>query len=237
MQTNLDSKDYIYTNRMEAVEDLLSLLPHDVMQKEKWILLALSRGSVEMAEKIADKLSLSFDIFIVKPLVAPNNSDCQIAMVSETKEIVMHDTLVKSFGISVDYIYAEAQRRYNDDIMDNIYKFRKSLPLSDLKDKTVLLIDEGCETGLSTLCALKSVLNLHTKKVSLATPVIAEDLFYHLDLKVDKIYTNHRIENFISVEYYYQELERIPGKVIRKKLDQSAYYLPYQKEKDNELQS
>ena len=235
MQENLDSDTYIYANRTEAVEDLLSILPIEVMQKEDWILLALSRGSVEMAEKIADELSLSFDIFIVKPINAPNNADCQIAMVSETKEIVIHDALVHSFGISEDYIYAEAGRRYNDDIIDNIYKFRKSLPLSDLKDKSVLLIDEGCETGLSTMCALKSVLNLHTKKVSLATPVIAEDLFHHLDLKVDKIYTNHKIENFIQVEYYYKELERIPGKVIREKLDQSAYYLPYQKEKEHEL--
>jgi putative phosphoribosyl transferase len=235
MQENLDFNEYIYNNRQEAVEDLLSILPHDVMQKENWIILALSRGSVEMAEKIADRLSLSFDIFIVKPIVAPNNADCQIAMVSETKEIVIHDALVASFGISEDYIYAEAQRRYDEEILDNIYKFRKSLPLSDLKDKTILLVDEGCETGLSTMCALKSVLNLEIKKVSLATPVIAEDLFHNLDLKVDKIYTNHRIDNFIEVSYYYKELERIPGKVIRKKLDESAYYLPYQKEKENEL--
>jgi len=235
MQTNLDSDTYIYENRQEAVKDLLSILPCDVMQKEEWILLALSRGSVEMAEKISAALSLFFDIFIVKPIVAPNNKECQIAMVSETKEIVIQDALVNAFGISEDYIYAEAKRRYNDDILDNIYKFRKSLPLSDLKDKTILLIDEGCETGLSTMCALKSVLNLHTKKVSLATAVIAEDLFHDLDLKVDKIYTNHKIENFIEVAYYYKELERIPSKKIRKKLEESAYYLPYQKEKENEL--
>ncbi len=235
MQENLDSNEYLYQNRQEAVEDLLSLLPQDVMQREQWILLALSRGSVEMTEAIATALSLSFDIFIVKPILAPNNADCQIAMVSETKEIVMHEALVQAFGISEDYIYAEAQRRYNDDIMDNIYKFRKSLPLSDVRDRNILLIDEGCETGLSTLCALKSILNLHTKKVSLATPLIASDLFHHLDLKVDKIYTNHKIDNFISVEYYYQSLERVPGKVIRKKLEESAYYLPYQKEKKNEL--
>ncbi len=235
MQTNLDFESYIYANRAEAVEDLLSILPREVMQKERWVLLALSRGSVEMAQKIAEVLSLSFDIFIVKPILSPNNADCQIAMVSETKEIVIHDALVDSFGIPEDYIYAEAERRYNDDIMDNISKFRKALPLSNLKDRSVLLIDEGCETGLSTLCALKSVLNLHIKKVSLATPVIAEDLFHHLDLKVDKIYTNHRIENFISVEYYYKELERIPSKVIQKMLDKSAYYLPYKKEKNNEL--
>jgi len=235
MQENLDSSAYIYKDRAQAVDDLLSILPKDVMQKEQWVLLALSRGSVEMAEKIADSFSLSFDIFIVKPILAPNNAECQIAMVSETKEIVIHEALVDSFGISEDYIYAEAQRRFNDDILDNIQKFRQGLALSNLKDKTVLLIDEGCETGLSTMCALKSVLNLHTKKVLLATPVIAEDLFHNLDLKVDKIYTNHRIHNFIEVAYYYQNLERIPGKKIRKILEESAYYMPYQKEKADEL--
>jgi len=235
MQENIDFSHTLYANREEAVIELLSILPQESMKKEKWILLALSRGSIEMVERIASELSLSFDIFIVKSIVAPNNTDCQIAMVSETKEIVMHDALVKSFGISEDYIYAEAQRRYHDDIVDNMAKFRKSLPLSDLKDRSVLLVDEGCETGLSTLCALKSVLNLQIKKVSLATPVIADDLFHNLDLMVDKIYTNHRIENFIEVHYYYETLERIPGKTIQKNLDKSAYYLPYMKEKKSEL--
>ncbi len=231
MQTNLDSNTYIYKDRDEAIVDLLTVLPQKVMKQEGWILLALSRGSVEMAQAIAEKLSLTFDIFIVKPILAPNNSECQIAMVSETKEIVIHDALADAFDISEDYIYAEAKRRYNDDILDNIQKFRKGLALSDLKDKTVLLIDEGCETGLSTMCALKSILQLETKKVLLATPVIAEDLFHQLDLKVDKIYTNHRLENFISVAYYYEQLERMPSKLICKKLEESAYYMPYIKEK------
>ena len=234
MQENIDFSQMIFKNRDDAMEDLLSILPIEQMKEEGWILLALSRGAIEIVVKMAEKLALDFDIFVVKQIVAPNNSECQIAMISETKEIVMHDALVHSFGISEDYIYAEAQRRYQEDIIDYIYKYRKSLALSDLKDKSVLLVDEGCETGLSTICALKSILNLDIKKVSLATAVIAEDLFHHLDLKADKIFTNHRIENFIEVDYYYETLEKLSKKEIQELLEQSAYYLPYKKEKINE---
>ena len=232
MPENLDSNNYIYTNRQEAVDDLLEILPKDLMQKENWILLALSRGSVEMAAYIANELGLDFDIFIVKSIMAPENDECEIAMVSETKEIVIQESLVDSFGIDENYVYEEAERVYNEKIVENINKYRKSLPISDLKDRSVLLIDEGCETGLSTMCAIKSALNLHTKKVSIATPVIAEDLFHTLDLKVDKIYTNHRILHFISVKYYYEELERLKSKKILDLLQKCKYYLPNKKEKN-----
>jgi len=230
MPENLDSNDFIYANRKEAVDELLAILPKKLMQDEKWILLALSRGSVEMTSMLANSLGLYFDIFIVKSIVAPENDECEIAMVSETKEIVIQEALVDSFGIDENYIYEEAKRIYDEKIVENINKYRKSLPLSDLKDRSVLLVDEGCETGLSTMCAIKSALNLHTKKVSIATPVIAEDLFHTLDLKVDKVYTNHRIVHFISVMYYYEELERLKSKNILELLQKCKYYLPYQKE-------
>jgi putative phosphoribosyl transferase len=230
MQQNLESELIIYRDRHEAAKDLLSILPREELKKDEWILLSLSRGGVVISEYLSHALGIGYDIFIVKPILSPNNEECQIAMVSETKEIVMNEPLVKSFGISEDFIFNEAQRVYDEHILKDIYSFRDSLPLSDINDKMVLLIDEGCESGLSTMCAIKSILNLNTKKVSIATPVIADDLYHVLDLKVDNIYTNHKIENFIEVKEYYRELERPTRKGLKQILHNSKNYLPFKKE-------
>jgi putative phosphoribosyl transferase len=232
MQENSNFSNYKFIDREEATIQLCSILPKDKMQRENWLLIALSKGAILMVEKIAKELSLEYDVLILIPILAPNNNECQIAMVSETQEIVLHGNLVRSFNISKDFIYSEAERKFNSEIVRDRGKFRKSLPFSDVKDRNILLIDDGCETGLSILCALKSMINLEAKKVSLALPLIPDDLFSILDLKLDKIYAKHVIENFISSEYYYQVLEKLPKKVVQYILESSEYYMPYKKEKN-----
>ncbi len=235
MMIDLDSNLYIFKDREDAARDILSVLPKDTIKKENWFLLSLSLGAVPIVELIADELEVDYDLFFVEPIYAPNNDECQVAMVSETEEIVIHYNLVDSFGISLDYLYAEAKRRYQDSIIDRQYRFRKSMMLSDIKDRNILIIDEGCETGFSALCALKSALSLGIRCISLATPVIADDLFNNLDMKVDKIYTNNRIRDFIDVSYYYNSLLDLEEKSIKKILENSRRYLPFKRSIKNGL--
>jgi putative phosphoribosyl transferase len=228
----LESDTFLFKDREDAANKLLDILPIDELKSENWILLALSKGGVIISSILSQKIGLDFDIFIVEPILAPQNDECEIAMVSESKEIVMHEALVNSFEIGEDYIYDEAKRIYNETIVAKINRFRKSLFLTNLFDSSVLLVDEGCESGLSTMCAIKSVLNMNIKKVSIAVPVIADDLFHNLDLKVDNIFACHKIEHFITTSYYYEELEKPKSKKIEIILEESKNYLPYKKESD-----
>ncbi|MCH9812403.1 MAG: sodium:proton antiporter [Epsilonproteobacteria bacterium] len=230
MPENLDSKNYLFNHREDAAKKLLDILPQDLMQQEEWVILCLSNGAVSIAEIIAKKLKINYDLLFVEPIYAPNNDECQVAMVSEVEEIVIHHDLVDSFGITLDYIYGEAQRKYQHKLLEYQNLYRKSLSLSDMKERNVLLLDEGCETGLITLCALKSTLALGVKKVSVATPMIADDLYHHLEMKVDKIYTNYKVKDFIAVDYYYRELEEVKRKKTRKILEESTWYLPFKGE-------
>jgi putative phosphoribosyl transferase len=228
MPTNLDfEQDYIFIGRQDATIALFNILPQKIMQDENWLILCLSSGAVSMAEYVAHRLGIDYDILLVTPIFAPNNDECQVAMISESQEIVVHSNLVDSFEIDLDLVYEMAKDEYEEKILDFKETYRKSLPLSDIKDRAVLLIDEGCETGLSTVCALKTVIELGVKKVSLATPLIAEDLYENLDMKVDKVYTNKKIRDFIDVEYYYASLEEPQEKEIKKILKNSRNYLPY----------
>ncbi len=214
-------------NRVDAANKLLSILPIEMMQDEQWQLLAISTGSVEIVDMMASKIGLMYDLFFTQTICAPNNKECIIAMVSETQEIVMHKRVADSFGISEDYIFGEAKRRYEKDIINYIYQYRKGEHIGSLKDKRVLLVDQGCESGMSMLCAIKSVLSLGVKKVSIAIPIMPKNIYKGLEAMVDKVYVNHKIEDFIDVEYYYKELNELTFEQIQKIIKNSNYYLPY----------
>lgn len=117
MQHDLDFEPFKFANRDEATLKLMEILPTEQMQEENWLLVALSAEGVPIAEFIAKKLDLRYDVLFAEAVNAPNNSECAVAMVSETEEIVIHNELVNAFGINLDYIYGEAQRKYEEKIL------------------------------------------------------------------------------------------------------------------------
>ncbi len=229
MVENSNFDTYLFEDRKDAYKALVEILPVKVMQHEKWVLIALSSGAVEIASKLSQRFELDFDLLFSEAILAPYNDECQLGMVSETNDIVIEEKLVKSFGIPMDFIYQEGERLFYKYIQGYQNRYRKGLPISDLQDRNILLIDEGCETGLNAMCALKSVINLGIKKVSLATPFLADDLFGVLDMKVDKIYTLHQIKDFIRVSYYYKDLPEIKPKKVIEILDKCNHFLPLKK--------
>ncbi len=229
MEENLEFNDYLFKDRADACNALLEILPIKVMRHEKWILLALSGGGVEITVKLAQRYGFDFDLLFSEAIYAPNNDECQLAMVSESKDIVIEEKLVNSFGISFDYIYEEAQELYHKYITKYQHFYRKGLGIADIKDKNVMLIDEGCESGFIAMCALKSVINMGAKKVAVAVPLMADDLFGLLDMKADKVYTVHQIKDFIEVSYYYRNLPQPKPKKVREMIEDCRQYLPFKK--------
>ncbi|MEJ2372879.1 MAG: phosphoribosyltransferase, partial [Sulfurimonas sp.] len=141
--------------------------------------------------------------------MAPNNSECEVARVSETEEIVIQENLIESFEIQLDYIYGEAHRKHEEGILSNIYKFRKGRPFPSMKNKVVLLIDEGSETGTKFMTAVKTILAQSPKAVYIAVPVIPSDVFETLEPFVDDIFFLYDIDDYVETPLYYKKLEKV----------------------------
>jgi putative phosphoribosyl transferase len=196
----------IFTDREDALKRLIELLPVKQMQEENWIVVAISMGGVLFAKKIADILHAPFDFLFTEPITAPNNTECQIAMVSETEEIVIHDALAKAFDIKLDYIYDEAHRKYEERIIAYMYRYRKGDMISSLTHKHVLLVDEGIDSGLTMMASVKTAINLHARSVSFAVPVMPLDVFERLEEVIDEVYCVHKPASFVDVPYYYNTI-------------------------------
>ena len=197
------SNALIFKSKIEAGEMLINLLPINEISNENWNILALGTNSLEIAKTIANKAKINVDCLFTKHIYAPNNEKCPIAIVSETNELVVNEKLINSFNLQYDYIYGEANRKYEEEILPKIYKFRKGEKLKSLKDKNILIVDEGCQTGLVLSVAIKSLINLKAKKISVAIPIIPKDVSEELSKIVDEIYTICEIDDYITTDFYY----------------------------------
>ena len=204
---NVSDHKYYFQDNEDAAQQLLEVLPLDLLKHNETVVIAVSEGGVYFANKIAQKINVQMDILLTEPILAPNNPELAIAMVSETEEVVMHKALIDSFEINEDYVYNEAHRKYEDDVLGYVYKYRKGKELLSLKRKYVVLVDDCVETGLTMMVALKSAIEREAKNIYIATPILDRAVYQNLLTVCDGVFCPHKIENYISIEYYYKNFE------------------------------
>ncbi|QOP44451.1 phosphoribosyltransferase [Sulfurimonas sediminis] len=197
---------HILQDREDAAQKLRDILPMQKLKEEAWNIVAVSKGGLELASLIKGKLKNNLEILFSEAIMAPNNPECEVARVSETEEIVLNEELINAFGIQYDYIYGEAHRKHEEDILSYIYKYRKGRPFPPMKNKIVLLVDEGSETGSKFMTALKTVLAQKPKAVYIASPVLPRDVLELLETFVDDIFFLYDIDDYVETSLYYKNL-------------------------------
>ncbi|QSZ41047.1 phosphoribosyltransferase [Sulfurimonas aquatica] len=211
----------ILIDREDAGKKLLDVVPLAKLKEESWKIVAVSKGGLALGAAIRKKLNNSLEILFSAPIMAPNNSECEVARVSETEEIVINEALVKAFEIQYDYIYGEAHRKHEENILGNIYKYRKGHPFPSMYNEVVLLIDEGSETGSKFMTALKTILNQKPKAVYIAVPILPSDVLEVLEPFVDDIYFLYNVDDYVETDLYYENLEMIDDSEILKLLEEN----------------
>ncbi|MFP4332465.1 MAG: phosphoribosyltransferase [Campylobacterales bacterium] len=195
----------IFKDRQDALVKLLEVMPVSSMQERDYIVIASSQRGVIFAQNIAKALNAPMEFLFSEPILAPNNPECQIGMVSETKEIVIYEQLLESFDISIDFIYGEATRKFEEKILKNIYKYRKGATVGSMVDKDVLFVDEGIDSGLTMMLSIKTAYSQKARTVSVATPVIPNEVLVPLESITDEVFYLYRPADFVDTAYYYKE--------------------------------
>jgi putative phosphoribosyl transferase len=198
-----------FEDREDASKQLIETLPIELLSKNETVVIGVSEGGVYFADQISKAVNAQMDILLTEPVLAPNNPELVIAMVSETEEVVMHKALIDAFGINEDYVYGEAHRKYEEEVLSYVYKYRKGKDLISLKGKYVVLADECIETGLTMMVALKSVIARGAKNIFIATPILDKGVYQNLLTVCDGVFCPYKIRDYISIEYYYKDFQKL----------------------------
>jgi putative phosphoribosyl transferase len=196
----------MFESRAEALDKLIEIIDKKLLRDS--VILTLSEFGVFYAEELALRFGITDgDYMFIEGVKSPINKETTLAVVSETKDYVLINELIESFEITDDFIFNEIERVYEETILEKIHKIRGGEGIISLEDRDVFLIDEGANTGLTLLCAIKSCLNKKVKSINVAMPVIATDTAEMIEKMVDNAYFVKRIEDFVDVRFYFKEYE------------------------------
>ena len=125
------------------------------VKKESFIVMAIPRGGVILGDIVASELNVELDIIICKKIGAENNPELAIGAVMADGSYIINEDIVNRINTSFGYISKQVELQKNE-IERRLMEFRGNKEYHNkLKDRTIILLDDGIATGATILAAVK----------------------------------------------------------------------------------
>lgn len=184
----------------------------DYKNKKDVVILGIARGGVVVAKKISDKLNLPLGIVVIKKVGAPRNPELAIGAVGPKNTVYWRKNLLEEFRISKDELL-ELKFQKQTEQREQEEKLQGNKPSIELKDKDVIVIDDGAATGADALCAYL-LLKKEARKIILAVPVISKDAFNNVNNYFDIVIALKIESNFHSVSQFYLDFPQVENEDV-----------------------
>ncbi|MFZ5366097.1 MAG: phosphoribosyltransferase [Patescibacteria group bacterium] len=197
----------IFKNRQEAGKKLATKLQSHKATKNL-LVLAIPRGGVVVGKILAQALNCPLDVLITRKVGAPGNPELAIGAVGPGGIRIIDWDLVERVGADNNYIKKQISN-IKKEIEEKEKKFRIGKKPLEVKDKIVILTDDGIATGATTEAAIAWLRTKKAKKIILAVPVAPPEVVEKLKPLVDELMVLDQPEFFAAVGQFYQEFEQV----------------------------
>lgn len=194
-----------FSDRKDAGKQLASALT-DFSFKEGMVL-AIPRGGVVVGYEIASALNFKLDVIVPRKIGAPDNPELAIGAVTEDGTMILDDSLIMYLGVSNDYIYQESERQ-KQEIRRRQNFYRQGVSEPEIKDKNVIVVDDGIATGYTMKAALASVRNRGAATLTVAIPVGPPSTIKELKYQADNIVCLYTPEYFQAIGQFYSDFSQ-----------------------------
>jgi predicted phosphoribosyltransferase len=209
----------IYRDRIDAGKQLAARL-REYADRDDVLVLALPRGGVPVAYEVAKALRAPLDIFLVRKLGVPGHEELAMGAIATGGVRVLNDDLVNYLRIPGDVIDAVAQLELKElERRERAYRGDRREP--DVKDRIVILVDDGLATGSTMRAAAAALREQNPAKIVVAVPVSAPQTCDEYRMGVDEIVCAKTPEPFMGVGMWYRDFSQTTDEEVRELLDRS----------------
>jgi len=221
----------IFHDRVDAanqlVEKLIWLLKKEQIASSSIVVLSIPRGGVVIGDVVADKLHAKLDVVVSRKIGAPIDPEVAIGAVLPDGTYFLNDDIMQTLNVPQNYIDAQVNVQLRE-ITRRLMSFRGSKEYdSELKGKTVVLVDDGIATGATIISAaqwLKTKQNC--EELIIAVPVAPRDTVDRLKQIVgnnDKVIVLYSPEPFIAIGQFYRDFGQISDGEVKKIMKNHGY--------------
>ena len=213
-----------FHNRSDAGRQL-ALKLNAFASRHDVVVLALPRGGVPVAYEVARALKAPLDVFLVRKLGVPGHPELAMGAIASGGVRVLSEDIIDQLGIPRSAVEQVAVReRLELERRDRLYRGDRGLPL--LRDRTVILVDDGLATGATMEAAIVAARQYQPARVIVAAPVGAVDTCQRLRKIADDVICAATPEPFQAVGLWYEQFDQTSDDEVIELLRRAASQTP-----------
>ena len=206
-----------FAHRRAAGIELASKLAH-LANRNDVVVLALPRGGVPVAYEVAQALNAPLDIFLVRKLGLPGHPELAMGAIASGGIQVLNPEVVRFYGITPAAIEAVA-RDERRELERRQREYRRGRSMTDLRNKTVILVDDGLATGSTMRAAVEAVRQHQPARVIVAVPVGAPSTCAEFADITDETVCARTPQHFSAVGLWYRDFSQTTDDEVRTLLE------------------
>jgi predicted phosphoribosyltransferase len=189
------------------------------------IVLALPRGGLPVAYEVASALGAPLDVFLVRKLGVPGYEELAMGAVASGGVRVINDDIVLGLRIP-DYVIDAVAAWEQQELARRERVYRGDRPQPDVRNRTVILVDDGLATGATMLAAVKALRQQQPARIVVAVPTAAPGTCEEMRREADDVVCAITPEPFYSVGLWYEDFSQTTDEEVRDLLARSASEAP-----------
>ncbi len=199
----------MFSDRNEAGKLLSEKLAD--LKGQNCLVLAIPRGGIVIGDQIAPSLGCKLDVIVSKKINPPNHPEYAIGAIMPDGTIHWNQDM--SQYLNHPYFVNEINEKKNE-AQRQLEEFRGNSTY-DLKDKTVILTDDGIATGATVFVILKWLAKNNPAKIIVASPVIPTSTYEQLKKMSNRIVALLIPTAFYAVSEFYQKFNQVSEKEVK----------------------
>ncbi len=184
------------------------------------LVLGLPRGGVLVAYGIATALRVPLDILVVRKLGVPGYEEFALGAVATGGVKIIDPDVVEEFHLS-DAEIAGVVRTEQAELRRREAVYRSTRPAPDLRNQTVILVDDGIATGSTMRAAIEGVKRCGAARVVVAAGVAPLSTSLVLGAESDEVVCLLTPRDFRAVGPFYEEFAQVNDQEVCDVLNKS----------------
>lgn len=207
-----------FVNREDAGRRLAAELSSYAAQHP--IILALPRGGVPVGYEIARELHAPLDVWVVRKVGVPWHPELGAGAVAEGGFVYLNPEVLEHIGLSEAELTELVQSKKRE-VEERVQLFRGGHPPPVLRDRTVILVDDGIATGGTVRAAIRSIRAQKPKAIVLAVPVASPEVVEALGREADRVVCLRTPVDLYAIGVWYVDFGQVSDDEVARLLDQT----------------
>jgi putative phosphoribosyl transferase len=196
----------MFHNREEAALQLADMLKGRVLRDP--LVLAIPRGGVIIGSVLAREIEADLDVVLSRKLRAPSQPELAIGAISEDGRVFLNEYGRSRFDRNDPYVVHERKHQLIEMAKGKLL-FRKVRSRAPIKDRTVIIADDGIATGSTMIAALRTIKSEQPYEVIVAVPVASPDRLRGIHDLCDEAICLLCPEEFRAIGEFYEDFDQV----------------------------